>query len=206
LGAGTLSLAAACGGGGGDGDGGPGPSTQQTLNEIRPGAPTVTLNAGTTATIQMTALDTQGGTISNPGPYTFQSANPATAAVTQQGLVLGIASGTTSINISLTRTGVTKTASVAVTVTGQLGMAAMVAAGTSVNTFEPQVVAIKAGGTVTWSFGAVTHNVTFSGPQPTGGNIPNVTNTTAQRTFPNTGDYPYDCTLHAGMVGTVFVR
>lgn len=206
LGAGSLALAAACGGGGGD-DGGTNPGAQQTLNEIRPAVTSLNLNAGAQSTITVTAFDTEGGVIANPGTLTFQSANSAVAEVTQLGSVLGISSGTTSINISLTRGGITKTASVTVVVTGSLPTTAAVAAGTATNTFQPQIVAIAANGSVTWSFGAVEHNVTFSGPAPPGGNSAGrLSNTTFTRTFPNAGTYPYDCTLHAGMTGTVFVR
>lgn len=204
LGAGLFLAAAACGGGGGD-DPGPGPNNNQTLGEIQASATSLTLNAGSTQTITMTAKDTQGATIANPGAFTFQSANTAVAQVSSQGTVLGISSGTTSINISLSRGGITKTATVQVTVTGTLPAAAQVAAG-SANTFDPQIVAIRSGGQVTWAFGSVIHNVTFSSASPSGGNIAATSNASVSRTFPNAGDYPYDCTLHAGMTGTVFVR
>ena len=205
LGAGLMLFSVACGGGGDDDDGGPGPNNNQTLNEIQASVTQLNLTAGGTQTINMTARDTQGATISNPGNYTFQSANTAVAQVSNQGTVLGIAAGTTSINISLTRQGVTKTASVPVTVTGTLPATAQVSAG-SANTFDPQIVAITRGGTVTWNIGAVQHNVTFGSAQPQGGNIASTSNANVSRTFPNAGDYPYDCTLHAGMSGTVFVR
>ncbi len=203
--AGSLLLTA-CGGGGGDGDGGPGPTPQQTLNEIRPSVATLALNAGGTATIQMSALDTQGAPISNPGTYSFTSRSATIVEVNQQGAVVGIGAGTSAIDISLTRAGVTKTAVVNVTVSGTLGLSATVAAGTAANTFEPQVVAIARTGTVTWTFGSVQHNVTFSGGGGAPSNIGNSTNTTASRTFNTAGNFAYDCNLHAGMVGTVIVR
>lgn len=201
--AGTL-LFAACGGGGDDG--GTNPNTNQTLSEIRVSPTTLNLNAGSSQSITVTAHDAQGGTINNPGTPTFQSVNPAVAEVTAQGAVLGISAGTTSVNVSLVRGGVTAQATVQVVVTGTLPTTAQVAAGTATNTFQPQAVAIKAGGSVTWSFGSVLHNVTFSAGSPTGGNIGTVSNTTLSRTFPNAGNFPYDCTLHAGMTGTVVVR
>ena len=74
------------------------------------------------------------------------------------------------------------------------------------NQFIPQTAAVSRGGTVTWQFGAITHNVTFTGGQPTGGNVPNTTNTTAQRVFPNAGSFPYNCTIHPGMTGTITVQ
>ncbi len=206
LGVGSLLLAAACGGGGGDGGGTTNPPPQQTLDRITPSAATLALTAGQSATITVTALNTQGGTITNPGTFTFQSGSLTVAEVTAQGVVLGIGAGSTTITISLTFGAVTRTATVAVTVTGTLPAAATVAAGTTSNTFQPQVVAIARNGSVTWSFGALEHNVTFSGATGSPANIPNATNTTATRTFATAGNFPYDCTLHAGMTGTVFVR
>lgn len=208
LAVGFLTLNAACGGGGGDDDGGtgPGPGPQQTLNEIRPASATLNLNAGSGATIQMTALDAQGATISNPGTYSFSSRSTTIAEVNQQGAVVGISAWTTTIDVSLSRAGVTKQATVSVVVTGSLGLTATVAAGTTSNTFQPQVVAVARTGTVTWTFGSVDHNVFFSGASGAPTNIPTSNNTTASRQFNTAGNFTYDCNLHAGMTGTVIVR
>jgi plastocyanin len=154
----------------------------------------------------MTALDTQNGTISNPGSYQFTSSATNVVEVSQQGAAVGVGAGTGRIDISLSRGGVTKTAQVNVTVTGTLGLSANVAAGAS-NDFQPQVVAIARTGTVTWSFGTVQHNVQFNGVPGSPANIPNSSpNTTVSRQFNTAGNFPYDCNLHAGMVGTVIVR
>jgi plastocyanin len=92
------------------------------------------------------------------------------------------------------------------TVTGTLGLSANVAAGAS-NDFQPQVVAIARTGSVTWSFGTVQHNVMFGSAPGAPANIPNSSpNTTVSRQFNTAGTFPYDCNLHAGMVGTVIVR
>lgn len=75
-----------------------------------------------------------------------------------------------------------------------------------VNWFLPQTVSIAAGGMVTWTFGAVAHNVTFTGNKPTGGDMPEESNTTESRIFPTAGAYTYTCTIHAPfMSGTVNV-
>jgi len=66
-------------------------------------------------------------------------------------------------------------------------------------------VVIKAGGTVTWAFGSVTHNVQFQGTKPAGGDIPERTSTSEARTFPAAAKYDYLCTLHSGMTGRVIV-
>lgn len=206
FGAAVLLLAAACGGGG-DGGGGPGPTPQQTLDRINPSATTLALSAGATSTITVQALDTQGGPIANPGTFSFTSSAATVADVTAQGTVIALSAGTSSIAISLSRGGVTKTATVVVTVTGSaLPQAATVAAGTTSNTFQPQVVVIARTGTVTWSFGALEHNVLFSGATGSPANIGNTTNASVSRTFGTAGNFPYDCNIHAGMTGTVFVR
>ena len=76
LGAATLLATTACGGGGDDG-GGPGPTPQQTLDRIIDLRSRLSLSMlAAPSTIAVTALDTQGGTISNPGTFTFSSRVP----------------------------------------------------------------------------------------------------------------------------------
>ena len=205
LGAGALLVAAACGGGGSDG-GTTNPPPTQTLGEIRPSVTSLALTAGQSATITVTALNTSGGTITNAGTPSFTTRSATVAEVTAQGVVFAVAAGTTSIDVSLSFGGVTKTASVAVVVTGTLGATATVAAGSASNTFQPQVVGVARGGSVTWSFAALEHNVNFSGGGGAPANIPNTTNASVSRTFGTAGNFPYDCSLHAGMTGTVIVR
>jgi plastocyanin len=69
------------------------------------------------------------------------------------------------------------------------------------NKFVPQTINVAPGDTVTWDFkGAVVHNVTGegfdSGNKKTG---------TFEHQFNSAGDYPYVCTIHQGMKGTVTV-
>ena len=204
LGVGALLVASACGGGGGD-DGGAGPGPQQTLGEIRPSPTTIQLNAGQSTTITVQAINTNGGTITNAGTATFTTQSATVAEVNAQGVVFGVSAGTTSIGVSLSFGGVTKTATIPVAVTGTLGTTATVTASSAANTFNPQIVGVSRGGSVTWTFSAVEHNVTFSG----GGapaNIPNTVNASVSRTFGTAGNFPYDCSIHAGMTGTVIVR
>lgn len=205
LGVGTVFVAAACGGGGGDG-GTTNPPPTQTLGEIRPTPATVNLLAGQSTTITVAAINTSGGTISNAGTPQFTTQAATIAEVNAQGVVFGVSAGTTSISISLSFGGVTKTATVPVVVTGTLGTTATVTASSAANTFNPQIVGVARGGSVTWSFSAVEHNVTFSGGGGAPANIPNTVNNSVSRTFGTAGNFPYDCSLHAGMTGTVIVR
>ncbi|MGH7462040.1 MAG: cupredoxin domain-containing protein [Longimicrobiales bacterium] len=92
------------------------------------------------------------------------------------------------------------------TVTGvSFPSAAQVVAGTD-NTFQPNSADIALGGTVTWVFQSVTHNVTFASGTGVPGNIGNTTNASVSRTFSTAGTFTYDCTLHAGMTGRVIVH
>jgi len=85
-------------------------------------------------------------------------------------------------------------------------MAASVNA-TMLNTFAPANVVIGVGGTVTFTFGDVAHNVFFDNspagaPDPiTGANA----NMSQARTFTTAGTFEYDCHIHPGMKGTVLV-
>lgn len=72
--------------------------------------------------------------------------------------------------------------------------------------FNPAVVTIAPGGGVTWQFTSSTHNVTFTGTAPAGGNIPDTgSGGSATRIFPAAGTWSYQCTRHSGMTGQVIV-
>ena len=73
--------------------------------------------------------------------------------------------------------------------------------------FTPANVTLTVGGTVTFAFGGVGHNVFFDN-DPTGApaSIAGVNaNTSVQRTFAVAGVYNYNCHIHPGMRGTVVV-
>jgi plastocyanin len=77
--------------------------------------------------------------------------------------------------------------------------------GEAANSFSPATVSIARTGTVTWSNeSAVLHNVTFN-VAGAPANIPNMGAESTGRTFPDPGTFPYQCTNHAGMNGTVTV-
>ena len=83
---------------------------------------------------------------------------------------------------------------------------AAVTAGASSNDFTPATVDVKAGGTVTWSFGARAHEVIFQAMEGTPSDIPATTDAQVVRTFGRAGTFPYSCSLHQGMTGTVRVH
>jgi plastocyanin len=74
--------------------------------------------------------------------------------------------------------------------------------------FTPGTVTVVVGGTVTFNFGAVEHNVFFDNA-PAGAPA-NITAPSANRnvvlTFPTVGTYVYNCHIHPGMRGTVIVK
>ena len=72
--------------------------------------------------------------------------------------------------------------------------------------FSPASVTIAPGSAITWQIAGGTHNVTFGGTKPTGGDIPDTgAGNSVSRTFPTIGTYDYQCTRHSGMTGRVVV-
>lgn len=77
---------------------------------------------------------------------------------------------------------------------------------TSGTSFTPAAIVIAPGASVTWQIAGATHNVTFGGGKPAGGDIPDTqSGGSATRVFANTGTFAYQCTRHSGMTGQVVV-
>lgn len=72
------------------------------------------------------------------------------------------------------------------------------------NQFTPPDIQVSPGTTVTWTWvpDASSHNVTFNDGVVSG----DKTSGTFTRTFSSGGTFPYSCTLHPGMSGTVTVK
>jgi|SRR5687768_1485839 len=207
----VTSVLLGCGGGGGD-DGGtnpppppPPPPNNQTLGSISTSPASLNLLAGNTQTITVSAFDAAGAVIVNPGTPVFSSTSAAIAEVDGSGTVLGIAQGSTTINVSLTMGSVTRTATVATAVSGTLPFQSSVST-TSGDVFSPNKVVIARGGQVTWTFGGTEHTVVFSGAGSPGGITSGGYSSSHSRTFSQTGNFSYVCTIHAGMNGQVIVR
>lgn len=160
---------------------------------------------GATSPLTVTARDGRGNPMAGTTGATFSTSDRTKVLVDASGSLTAVAPGAAVISTSLTRDGVTATAATNVTVTAPVAAAsAATVQATDANLFTPPTINVAQGGTVTWTFGGISHNVIF---QATGapGNIGVTSGTSAQRVFETLGTYPYACTLHAGMTGTVNV-
>lgn len=199
----TLVIAtAACGGGGGSGTTSPVDTTQR-LGSIELSPASATVAAGSVTVLTAAARDQAGALINGATGFTFTSSVPSVAEASTSGTVLAVSAGTTTVTASLTRDGVTRTASATFTVTGVMPDRVTVTA-TLDNTFSPGIVAVSRGGVVSFSF-LTTHNVNFlsAGAPP---NIASTSGVIVERTFTAVGDFTYSCSLHGGMTGLVVVR
>lgn len=73
------------------------------------------------------------------------------------------------------------------------------------NMFNPSTITVAVNTTITWkNKDGVTHDVTGSSSPFVSGNIADGGTYTHQ--FTTAGTYPYTCTIHSGMAGTVIVQ
>jgi plastocyanin len=166
----------------------------------------VDLSAGGLQALSVQALDTKGQLIDNAPEPAFASTNSSIVEVDAPGDVIALSAGDATIHVSVTLNGVTKSADVAVTVTGILPQSGDVVAGTDY-LFTPRTIVIAQGGSVRWQFGAVEHTVTFSAGQAGAPpSIGNSYNTAVTETFTEPGTYSYHCSIHPTMTGQVIVR
>jgi plastocyanin len=188
----------------GCGKSGTGPSVLTTL-EVTPASATLfTVAPGNTASLSVVAKDQNGQTMAGAGSPSFSSDNAAIAGVSMDGIITALGAGTARIAASLTVGGVTKTGTTTVTAQVAPANAEVVAPGLA---YQPAIVDVRAGGTVTWTFASIGHSVTFT----TAGapaDVPGLANGSASRTFPNNGTFGYGCSCpsHGQMAGFVQVH
>jgi plastocyanin len=74
--------------------------------------------------------------------------------------------------------------------------------------FTPANVRLAVGGTVTFAFGSVPHDLYFdNAPAGAPANIAAPTsNASVMRTFATAGQFVYNCHIHPGMTGTITVQ
>jgi plastocyanin len=200
--AGTL---AACGGSGGDGGGTTNPPPPATVSSVSLTRTSVLLKPTESTTITATPKDASGNALS--GHAVTWTVLPATgvASITPNGASVTI-NGTANGTATVTATSDSKTADVHVTVSSTIAASAEVAVGANGNTFSPSDVDIISGGTVTFSWSGVTHNVTWLTTPASVQNISDRSSGSVGVTLNQAGTYNYHCTLHAGMDGTITVH
>lgn len=75
------------------------------------------------------------------------------------------------------------------------------------SSFSPASTTLALNGTVTWTNSSATeHNVTFAAVAGAPADIGNHTSGSNSRTFGTAGTFNYQCTIHAGMTGSVAVQ
>ncbi len=72
--------------------------------------------------------------------------------------------------------------------------------------YTPNRVDIAQGGTVRFVFAALAHDVRFNSSTGAPADVQVTANATVSRTFATKGSFPFLCTLHANMTGTVTVH
>jgi plastocyanin len=192
---------AACGG---DGGTPPPPTPVFTSLVVSPADPE--LVEGDTVQLTATPRDQNGATMSGLPAATFTLTSGTSVSVSPSGRVIALDPGDATVTATLTSGGTTRTATSTPSVNA-LGLTANVTASGTGTTFTPNSVKIAVNGTVTWAFpGPETHNVTFDGAAPPGGNIASRNSGTVDRQFTAAGSFSYRCTLHSGMTGAVVAR
>jgi plastocyanin len=186
-------------------------TVQQQLASVGFSPNALQLTPGETKTSTVSGRDARGNPIATGVTLqSFSSSDETKATVTASGNTLSVqgqAAGTARIRATLAQGSTSKLDSFTVTVTQQQPppQTAQVTA-TVGSEFNPSSVEVAVGGTVTWTFEAL-HNVTFTGDSPPPpANIPDRSSGQVSRTFGQAGGYPYRCTIHPGMNGTVNVR
>lgn len=198
-----LVALAGCGGGG---------AAPQSITGDQPVVATVQLlpkvvaiSVGQRLQVQLVAADQLGHPIAG-GDVRYQVADPALASVDAQGVVTGLAAGATTLTVTVTWQGSSKSATASVEVSAPPASGGRNVVTTPGTSFLPASVSIQANDSVTWEFSGATHNVTFTAAAPPAGSIPDRNpGSRVTRVFSTAGSFPYECTRHAGMTATIVV-
>jgi plastocyanin len=168
---------------------------------VTPGS--VTLQPAETQAFTASPRDANGNAIGGLAAE-FTSSNSDVLTITTAGAATAGDLGSATVTATVTSVDGEHEGTASVTVSNQqFPTTATVTLGAS--SFNPSSVDIAVNGTVTWNnTSTVEHNVTFAAPSIP--DIPNHMSGSNQRTFPTTGTFAYQCTIHAGMTGTVVVH
>lgn len=163
-------------------------------------APKQTIAVGEAVQLTTTARDVNGVTITN-AKITYMSSSGTVLSVNSTGRVIGVGPG--SAAITATSSGLASQP-FSITVTASGSVAAVVTM--QANTFTPSQVTIRVGQSVLFDFPADQHNVVFAARAGKPADIPITSGQSVTRAFTTAGSFPYDCTLHPGMSGSVIVN
>lgn len=191
---------------GGSGSGGTNPPPPPTVTSVSLSRTSALVEPNETVSITATPRDASGNALS--GKTVTWAANPSsgTVTLTPNGSSVTVTGGTVGqATVTATVDQVTSTP-MTVTVSNSIPTTADVSVGSGGNVFTPDQSDIKAGGTVTYTWAGGPHNVTFSSPPASVPNSGDMTSGTFPVTFTQAGTYNYQCTIHAGMKGTVTVH
>jgi plastocyanin len=162
-------------------------------------APKQTIAIGEPVQLVTTARDANGVTIGG-AKITYAASPAGIVSVNTTGRVIGVAVG--SAQVTATSGGQSSQPfPITVTAGSVAGVVTMQA-----NTFTPTQLTIRVGQSVLWDFPADQHNVMFQNRTGKPNDIPTTSGQQVTRTFATAGTFPYDCTLHPGMSGTVIVN
>ena len=200
-----ISTVVGCGGSGGDG-GSTNPPPPLTVATVTLNRSSAMVKPSESVTLTATAKSSTGTTISGR-TVTWSNSNSSVASMTPNGAsatITGSVLGTSAISATVDQ--VTSTQTV-ITVTNSFPSSASITVGAGgQNAFDPAQTDVGSGATVTFSWGTVTHNVTWDSPPATVNNSGDKSSGTFQVTLTTPGTYNYHCTIHAGMSGSISVH
>jgi plastocyanin len=163
--------------------------------------PPRTVMVGSATPITVAETDLSGNT--SAVVPSWASTNGQVAAVSDAGLLYGVADGTASI----TATFGTLSATIDVNVTGSATFPSSAEVDMPAESFSPSALDVVAGAVVSYHFPAEQHNVVFSGSADgTPADVAPTTNAVVNVTFATRGMFQYACTIHPGMAGIVIVH
>ena len=167
----------------------------------------LTIQLGQLTQATVSGRDALGGTASlGTRVVTWSTSNAAIATISTAGVVTGVGVGTVSLQASVADGAAPKTGSVQLIVTGIPNAPTTVDVVMPGLIFSPSETVVKQGGTVRFVFPPLAHNVIWD-PRLAGSpaDINTTSSVTVSRAFPAVGVFPFKCTLHPGMEGTVIV-
>ena len=170
-----------------------------TVQSVIITAPKQTISVGEPVQLTTTARDVNGVSIAN-AKFTYVASPTTVLNVNASGRVIGIAAGTGTI--IATSGGLPSQPFVIQVLPGNVAAVVTMQA----NTFTPAQTTIKVGQSVLFDFPADQHNVVFAQRTGKPADIPATASQAVTRTFATAGTFPFDCTLHPGMSGSVTVN